>query len=248
MESNKENVWFFIKDSEQQGPVCLFELKKLIEQRVLSGDTFVWNKSMHSWQMAKSLEPFSDSIFESTRIHLLPDKFKTKEEYKEATYPAGRPYVRYLARLFDLSLFSILFILFVSILSPSFIAEISNLYIFIISLFLWIIVEPAIIAIFGNTFGRAFLNTKIKSIHGDKLNFKTALKRSIFVSAAGMGFGIPILNFICFFFSYRDLKGHGMSTWDHKIGTVILYGKVSISRLCIAGSLPMGMLAAGFYI
>jgi uncharacterized RDD family membrane protein YckC len=248
MESNKENVWFFIKDSEQQGPVCLFELKKLIEQRVLSGDTFVWNKSMSSWQMAKNLATFSESIFESTRIHLFPDKFKTKEEYEEATYPAGRPYVRYLARLFDLSLFSILFILFVSILSPSFVAEISNLYIFIISLFLWIIVEPAIIAIFGNTFGRAFLNTKIKSIHGDKVDFKTALKRSIFVSAAGMGFGIPILNFICFIFSYRDLKGHGISTWDHKIGTVTLYGKVSMSRLCIAGSLPMGMLAAGFYI
>jgi hypothetical protein len=63
-----------------------------------------------------------------------------------------------------------------------------------------------------------------------------------------MGFGIPIVNFICFFFSYRDLKGHGMSTWDQKIGTVILYGKVSMSRLFIAGSFPMGLLAAGFYL
>jgi uncharacterized RDD family membrane protein YckC len=248
MESNKENVWFFIKDSQQQGPVCLFELKKLLEQRVLSGDTFVWNKSMNSLEMAKSLDTFSESIFESTRIHTLPDKFKSKEEYEEATFPHGRPYVRYFARFFDLSLFSILFILFVSILFPAFVAEFSNLYIFIISLILWIIVEPAIIAIFGNTFGRAFLNTKIKNLNGEKLNFKTAFKRSIFVSAAGMGFGIPILNFICFFFSYRDLKGHGISSWDHKIGTVTLYGKVSMSRLCIAGSFPMGMLAAGFYI
>jgi uncharacterized RDD family membrane protein YckC len=248
MESNKENVWFFVKDSQQQGPVCLFELRKLLEQRVLSGDTFVWNKSMNNWQMAKSLDPFTDSIFESTRIHLLPDKFKSKEEYEDATYPSGRPYVRYLARFFDLSLFSIIFIISVSILFPTFIAETSNLYIFIFSLFLWIIFEPAIISIFGNTFGRAFLNTKIKCLNGEKLNFKTAFKRSIFVSAAGMGFGIPILNFICFFFSYLDLKGHGMSTWDHKIGTVTLYGKVSLSRLCIAGSFPVGLLAAGFYI
>jgi hypothetical protein len=30
MKSSKENVWFFIKDSQQQGPVCLFELKKLL--------------------------------------------------------------------------------------------------------------------------------------------------------------------------------------------------------------------------
>ena len=107
MESNETNVWFFIKDSQQQGPVCLFELKKLIEQKVLSGDTYVWNKSMNCWQMAKSLEIFSDCIFKSTIIHLLPDKFKTNAEYEEATYPNGRPYVRYLARFLDLSLFSI---------------------------------------------------------------------------------------------------------------------------------------------
>jgi hypothetical protein len=248
MESNKENVWFFIKDSQQQGPVCLFELKKLIEQRILTGDTFVWNKSMDCWHMVKSLEIFSESIFESTRIHLRPDKFKTKEEYEEATYPNGRPCVRYLARFFDLSTFSIIFIISISILFPTFIAETSNLFIFIISLILWIIIEPAIIVIFGNTLGRAFLNTKIKSVNGEKLNFKTAFKRSFFVNVLGMGFGIPILNFICFFLSYRDLKVRGISTWDHKIGTVILYGKVSISRLCIAGVLPIGMLAAGFYI
>ncbi|WP_419954218.1 RDD family protein [Neobacillus niacini] len=248
MESNKENVWFFIKDSQQQGPVCLFELRKLIEQRVLSGETFVWNKSMDCWQKAKSLDNFSESIVESSRIHLLPDKFKTKEEYEEATYPNGRPYVRYLARFFDLSLFSITFILSVSILFPAFIEETSNLYIFIVSLILWIIVEPVIISIFGNTFGRAFLSIKIKSVNGEKLNFKTVFKRSFFVNILGMGFGIPIVNFICFFFSYRDLKGHGMSTWDYKIGTVILYGKVSMSRLFIAGCLPVGLLAAGFYI
>ena len=105
MESNKGIVWFFIKDSQQQGPVCLFELKKLIEQKVLSGDTYVWNRSMNCWQMAKSLKLFSDCIFESSRIHLLPDKFKTKAEYEEATYPNGRPYVRYLARFLDLSFF-----------------------------------------------------------------------------------------------------------------------------------------------
>jgi len=91
MESNKENVWFFVKDSQQQGPVCLFEIRKLLEQRVLSGDTFVWNKSMNNWQMAKSLDPFTDSIFESTRIHLLPDKFNQKKNMKMHLIPVEDP-------------------------------------------------------------------------------------------------------------------------------------------------------------
>lgn len=85
-------------------------------------------------------------------------------------------------------------------------------------------------------------------MNGEKLNFTCVFKQSFFVNILGMGFGIPIVNFICFFFSYRDLKGHEMSTWDYKIGTVILYGKVSMSRLFIAGCLPVGLLAAEFYI
>jgi uncharacterized RDD family membrane protein YckC len=242
------SVWFFIKDHQQQGPVCLFELQKLIEQRILTGDTYVWNKNMKCWQMAKTLELFSESIYESARIHLLPDKFKTEKEYEEATYPNGRPYVRYLARFLDLSLFSLFLITLVSIFFQNFLIETSSLFIFIISLVLWIIVEPIIIVIFGNTIGKAFLNTKIKRVDGGQLNFLIALRRSIFVSIAGMGFGIPILNLICFLFSYRDLKGRGISTWDQKIGTVILYGQVSLPRVFIAASFPVALLVAGIYI
>lgn len=248
MEPDEKYVWFFIKDHQQQGPVCLFELQKLIEQRILTENTYVWNKSMSCWQMAKTLDQFSESIIESSRLQLLPDKFKTKQEYEDATFPQGRPYVRYFARFFDLSLFSLFLISFISIFFPQFIANTSNVMIFILCLILWIIVEPVIIAIFGNTLGKAILNTRITTVSGEKLNFMTALKRSIFVSVAGMGFGIPFLNFICFLFSYRDLKGHGVSTWDQKIGTVILYGKVSMTRIFLASSLPVGMLAAGFFI
>lgn len=245
MIQKEENVWFFIKDHQQQGPVCLFELQKLIEQRILSDNTYVWNSSMNCWQMAKTLDQFANSIIESRRLQLLP---KTKENYEEATYPQGRPCVRYLARFFDLSLFSMFLISFISIFFPDFIADTSNLLIFILCLILWMIIEPLIITIFGNTFGKALLNTRIITVSGEKLNFMTAFKRSIFVSAAGMGFGIPILNFICFLFSYRDLKGHGMSTWDQQIGTVILYGRVSMTRIFLASSLPVGMLTAGFYL
>lgn len=248
MEEKEENVWFFIKDHQQQGPVCLFELQKLIEQRILTENTYVWNSSMSCWQTAKTLDQFSDCIMVSKRFQLLSNKFKSKQEYEVATYPQGRPCVRYLARFFDLSLFSMFLISFISIFFPGFIADTSNLLIFILCLILWMIVEPLIITIFGNTFGKALLNTRIITISGERLDFLTALKRSIFVSAAGMGFGIPILNFICFIFSYRDLKGHGISTWDQKIGTIMLYGKVSTSRILLASCLPVGMLAAGFYL
>ncbi len=94
-------------------------------------------------------------------------KLKTEKEYEEATYPNGRPYVRYLARFLDLSLFSLFLIALVSIFFPQFLTKTSGLTIFIISLILWVVVEPIIITIFGNTLGRAFYIEKSKVSHGE---------------------------------------------------------------------------------
>lgn len=247
MKPNESTVWFYIRDHQQQGPVCLFELKKLIEHRVLTGETYIWMKDMDCWQMAKTMDLFSKSIS-------IADKEVTRnyasgwEEMKKEIYPSGRPIIRYLARFFDLSLFSLILITFVSIFKPQFILESSAIFIFMLSLILYILVESAVLTIFGNTLGKALLNAHLKTVDGERIHFITALKRSIFVSAAGMGFGIPIINFICFCFSYFDLKKHGNTTWDKQIGTVVLYGKVGLGRILFVSLFPVSFLIAGFII
>jgi hypothetical protein len=40
------NVWSYIRDHQQQGSIVLFELKKLFEQGVLTGDSFLWSSDM----------------------------------------------------------------------------------------------------------------------------------------------------------------------------------------------------------
>jgi uncharacterized RDD family membrane protein YckC len=248
MEPAEGSVWFFVKDHQQQGPVGLFELQKLIEQRILTGNSYVWNKDMECWQMAKTVDVLHDVVF------LAPEEKDPKnlagdwKEIEKDTYPNGRPIVRYLARFFDLSLFSFILITFVSIFSPAFVLHSSALLIFIVSLILYILVESVILSIFGNTLGKSLLNARVKSVNGEPINFFTALKRSIFVNAAGMGFGVPIINFICFLFSYFDLKKHGFSTWDKQIGTVVLYGQVSSARLLFVALFPLALLIAGFII
>lgn len=170
------------------------------------------------------------------------------EEIKKETYPQGRPIVRYLARFFDLSLFSLFLITFVSVFSPRFILESSGITIFILSLVLYVLVEASILSIFGNTLGKTILNARLRMVNGERIDFVTAFKRSIFVTAAGMGFGVPLINFICFYFSYFDLKKNGRSTWDHQIGTVVLYGKVSFARILFVSLFPFSLLVAGLII
>jgi hypothetical protein len=243
------NAWFYIRDHHQQGPVGLFELKKMFEQGVLSGETFIWAKEMKCWQMAKSHPYFSEDFFlldyaDQPQENLVG---RWKEQQKD-TFPNGRPFVRYIARLFDLSLFSLFLITLVSIFSPKFVVTSSPILIFILSLILYILVEAIILSIFGNTLGKSILNARIKTVTGEPINFIMALKRSILVTAVGMGFGIPLVNFICSYFSYFDLRKNGKSTWDRQIGTVVLYGQVHVSRILFVSIFPIALSIAGIFI
>jgi uncharacterized RDD family membrane protein YckC len=249
MESPNENAWFYIRDHQQQGPVGFFELKKLFEQGVLSGDTFLWTKELGFWQTAKTLNLFPESILkEAPENPPLENLAESWTEVSKETYPQGRPVVRYLARFFDLSLCSVLLITITSMFFPRFIIDFSGLTIFILSILAWILVEPFMLTVFGTTLGKALVNTKLRTVDGEPIKLSTAFQRSIFVNAAGMGFGLPLINFICFCFSYFDLRKNGLSTWDRQIGTVVLYGKVSTFRLLFASLFPIGLLIAGFII
>ena len=249
MESSEGNVWFYIYKHQQQGPVGLFELKKLFEQGILSADTFIWTKDLTCWQMAKTVDLFFDTIPKTLPDEQVQENLAIDwEEVKKDTYPNGRPAIRYLARLFDLSLFSLCLITFVSIFSPTFILDSSSVFIFMMCLILYILVEAIILSIFGNTLGKSLLNTKLRTVNGEHIDFLTALKRSIFVNAAGMGFGIPFINFICYCFSYFDLKKNGKSTWDEQIGTVVLYGQVSMPRVLFVCLIPISLLVAGILV
>ena len=243
------NAWFYIRDHHQQGPVGLFELKKMFEQGVLSGETFIWTKEMKCWQMANSHPYFSEDFFLLDYAEQPQENLAGlwKEQQKD-TFPNGRPFVRYIARLFDLSLFSLFLITLVSIFSPKFVVASSPIFIFILSLILYILVEAIILSIFGNTLGKSILNARIRTMTGEPIDFIMALKRSIFVTAAGMGFGIPLINFICSYFSYFDLRKNGKSTWDQHIGTVVLYGQVNLARILFVSLFPLALIIAGFVI
>lgn len=249
MDLPKGNAWFYIRNHEQQGPIGLFELRKMFEQGILPAETFVWTHHMYRWQMAKTLALFPDFSYKEGQVEQPAENLAKKwQELEKDTYPNGRPVVRYLARFFDLSLFSLFLITFISIFSPKFIVESSGLFIFILSLILYVLVESIILTIFGNTLGKAILNMRLRTISGEQLPYGTALKRSVFVTAAGMGFGIPILNFICYYFSYLHLKKNGISLWDQNFGTVVLYGQVNSLQIVFVSIFPIALLIAGLVI
>ncbi|NHM31603.1 RDD family protein [Neobacillus terrae] len=111
---------------------------------------------------------------------------------------------------------------------------------------LWSATEPIILSIFGNTLGKSLLNTRIRSITGEPLDYLTAFRRSFYIALSGMGLGIPFFSFLFSLRSHFSRPKSGLSPWDLKCGTVILYGETSIGRFLFTALLPDALFCTGF--
>lgn len=145
-----------------------------------------------------------------------------------------RPWIRYFARMLDLNLFAILIGLFSFITFPEFTNRLKNnwsiLGALIFFLPLMVLFEAIIIAIFGNTPGKAILNIKIANRAGENLNFTEALKRVFYLYIHGLGMGMPILSQLTCLQQYFKLKKDGKTSWDKKFNYSITHSRISTLR------------------
>lgn len=237
MEPNETRVWFYIRDRQQYGPVGFFELTKLFEQGVLNGETYLWTTGAECWKMAKSIVKFK-----SCRMKNPPPESSTSEKI---SHPRNNPFFRFMAELFDLSLFTVLLSTFISIFSIDLILNSSKLTLFMIYLLLWALLEPIMLSIFGTTIGKFLFNIKIKCVNGQLLDFITALKRNLYIFSFGKEIGYP---FIMLIFSFTELRKKARLFWDEKAGTIVLYGHVSLPRKLLGFCFPIVVFITGIMI
>jgi len=174
-------------------------------------------------------------------------------EYEEVSQV--RPWVRFLARMTDYYIFSLLVSLLISILFPDFIEQMSqtitqqaaledtesanlqNVFFLIVMriviTFLWVFLEAYTISRFGTTFGKNLLGTRVLDNNGKLLTYDRALKRSYGVWLKGMGGGFVLISWITMLFGYQALKKDSFNSWDKDAGSKVVHTYFSTTRLVI---------------
>lgn len=84
---------------------------------------------------------------------------------------------------------------------------------------LYIPAEAFLISRNGATPGKKMLGLRVTDANGGNIPFKTSLKRSFLVFAAGMGFFLPVISFICPLYAFFRLSVKRMTWWDKECGT-----------------------------
>ncbi|MEB3244692.1 MAG: RDD family protein [Vampirovibrionales bacterium] len=88
----------------------------------------------------------------------------------------------------------------------------------------------------GSTPGKWLLKTWVYNKSGEKLSFKQAAIRELRCLLKGHALGVPVVNIVTMFISYRDLNEHGETSWDAKGQHVVVHEAIGSKRAwCIVG-------------
>jgi len=151
----------------------------------------------------------------------------------------SRPWVRFWARMIDITVVSIFVGLLVGIFIPHGLDwELFSIFIRIISA---ILLEAFLLSTWGMTLGKSLLQVYVRDSQGRKLSFSQAMKRCISAWAWGLGFGIPIASLIFALLSYDRIRQTGVAKWDIESGSRVSHKKIGIPRIAVVVSLFIGL-------
>ena len=123
------------------------------------------------------------------------------------------PWRRFVARKFD---YTATFLL--TAFSAGFVGldtgRIPGLAWMMLTIALYIPVEALMLRYLGYTPGKWLLGITLTDRFGNRLDFWTALGRSVLVVFSGVGFGIPLISQFRMLASLWMLRKHGISSWD----------------------------------
>ncbi len=225
-------TWYYSKSDQQQGPISEDALVKLFESGSLPADTLVWSEGLKDWQEARTIE------------NLVPAKV-VPPPLIHAIVPTGpqiRPWVRSWARGLDMLLFSGFAGIILGLIYPPAL-EINGTLLAIIVYFLYLFIEPGMLALWGTTPGKALFNIRLRKTDGTKLKYPEALSRACSVWVRGIGLGIPIVTIFTQVSAYNRLTKDGITSWDKDGGFRVIHKIIGPGRIIAVIAIEMMIFA-----
>lgn len=162
------------------------------------------------------------------------DQSQSLESKEEIEHDAVRPWIRFMARIIDNTIFAIILTFILVFFAPSFMDGINGIIFGLLSLFVWIFVETLLLITVGNTFGKWLLRIQITANESQKPTLSHAFKRSVKVWFFGLAMGIPFIDIFTLISAHSNLSKNRITSWDKAEKFTIKHGEINIYRIIIA--------------
>lgn len=143
-----------------------------------------------------------------------------------------RPFVRYCARVFDLTVYSFFLAILIGTLLPTTaLDKTSNLALDMLILFTWIFVESLLLVVVGTTPGKALFRIRVRLQGCNSIPFMNAFCRSLRVWWRGWGAGLPVVPAFTLWHAESVLERDGITSWDKDGGFEVRHEKIGGLRI-----------------
>lgn len=228
--------WYYADGQNQVGPIAEADFVQLFHSGRLSPQTMVWTEGYPNWVPAAQVP------------NLTPSHGIVAAGASQAH--AVRPWVRYWARILDLTLFNVAINFVLSAMAGHYIvATPVGMFLSFLITALYIPAEALFLSYWGTTPGKALLRIRITPPSGQMLNYSDAIARSARVWVRGLALGVPFISLITCYLCYKTLTQEGITHWDRACGTSIQHehiGGARIAAVVVLLVLPQMFLTLAF--
>lgn len=250
-------------DGEKQGPYTSFKVGELLRSGAVDADSLGWHRDLDGWKPLREIVALELVVERETKPPepppLPPEALNPTEARPEDAAPRPvlvrnvRPFTRFWARMFDISLvFTIVhFFIDTSFISPREDETFSDwmaryaeslqsdevraiAFTILFSLFAWQFIEAVLIHLVGTTPGKALLGIRVARPDGSRLPLLRSLGRSLYVYTLGVGFYLNPFLVIGMTFSFFRLMATGRCLWDQHLEVEVETAPLNAGRIVLA--------------
>jgi uncharacterized RDD family membrane protein YckC len=233
--SSTGSTWYFAAGDERVGPRTLDEMRELVADGTLTGETLVWTQGLAAWAPAASFP----LLLEPPRVEA--------EEPAPAPPPlaprTGGPsavlaWRRFFARWFDTVSIMMIGLAVAGYTTPENLNSLPLLVLIGAPLAAQL-VQALCIAVTGSTPGKALVGLRVATADGRRPTLATALTRELLVWVMGMGMGVSFVLPVTHAYSYYRVTRRGVTPWDERLALRIEVGAIGPVQAVFLGGIML---------
>ena len=246
-------IWL-LENDERTGPHEIYDIRDKISNEEVKADTPAWYEGADGWVTLEDVPAFSSYFIKSSASETLQEEERRTAELIESlekelagvetevgTTPQPQPYSqpnsatfqneplypirRFFARLFDISLYTVLlYIVKVQMgINPLVVDSLTKELMFQVP---YLLLDGLALSYIGTTPGKWLLNVRLRQYNGQKLAVMTSIIRSIRVWVLGFAMQSPLV-IISIPFSWFIASKYGKFLWDIPRNNLTRCGPIS---------------------
>jgi len=150
----------------------------------------------------------------------VPPKLSELDEEVIATYQDAGVWTRYTARCLDISIYSVLTLILIALITPEFYVMLENIltdrFVAIVYGLFGTSIEIIIYAIFKTTLFKAILDVRVVNRNDEPLSGKDYALRSLRAYVEGLGCNFLITSLVANIMQYKKVRAEGYTSYDKK--------------------------------